>query len=400
MDLKKPLTFDEQLDKLAAYGMIITDREKAKDILKRVNYYRFTGYALQFRQDPSGSDYIAGTTFETVYHLYKVDEILRDIFRRYIEKAEVYYRTQIAYGFSIAKCTETPYDQHYDENNFYNKKGYREVMENFSREKNYYKDSLIVKHHKMKYFSKMPLWVIVELMSFSNMSKLYSSMYYSEKNAIASMVGVGKDTLENHLHCLSVLRNKCAHAASFQVKGAIKEPDQLQRTSKREYVIEPTKTNAGTRVIPMTNEVTEMFRAIIEDRPDYKVEKVVDGYTGFLFLDKDGMPLVAMHWEHRFNHMVSRYNEIYKVQMPNITPHVCRHTYCSNMAKSGMNPKTLQYLMGHSDIAVTLNVYTHVGLEDAEKELQKMQGLENARKEMGISDTDDKPLKQNMFKVV
>ena len=81
-------------------------------------------------------------------------------------------------------------------------------------------------------------------------------------------------------------------------------------------------------------------------------------------------------------------------------PHVCRHTYCSNMAKSGMNPKTLQYLMGHSDIAVTLNVYTHVGLEDAEKELQKMQGLENARKEMGLSDKDDKPLKQNMFKVV
>lgn len=43
--------------------------------------------------------------------------------------------------------------------------------------------------------------------------------------------------------------------------------------------------------------------------------------------------------------------------MPNITPHVCRHTYCSNMAKSGMNPKTLQYLMGHSDISVTMNVY-------------------------------------------
>ena len=56
--------------------------------------------------------------------------------------------------------------------------------------------------------------------------------------------------------------------------------------------------------------------------------------------------------------------------------------------------------MGHSDIGVTLNVYTHMGLDDAEKELQKMQGLENARKEMEISDKDDKPLKQNMFKVV
>lgn len=64
MDLKKPLTFDEQLDKLIAHGMIVADREKAKDILKRVNYYRFTGYALQFRQEPSGSNYIEGTTFE------------------------------------------------------------------------------------------------------------------------------------------------------------------------------------------------------------------------------------------------------------------------------------------------------------------------------------------------
>lgn len=213
MELKKPLTFDEQIEKLKSHGIVIADIEEAKEILKRVNYYRFTGYALQFRKNPAGSDYIEGTTFETVYHLYQVDEILRDTFRRYIEKAEVYYRTQIAYGFSIAKCTDSPYDQHYDENNFFNKKGYREVMENFGREKNYYKDSLIVKHHKMKYSSKMPLWVIVELMSFSNLSKLYSSMYYSEKEAIAGRVGIGRDTLENHLHCLSVLRNKCAHAA-------------------------------------------------------------------------------------------------------------------------------------------------------------------------------------------
>ena len=127
---------------------------------------------------------------------------------------------------------------------------------------------------------------------------------------------------------------------------------------------------------------------------------MVDGYSGFLFLDDKGMPLVAMHWEHRFNNMVARYNEIYKVQMPKITPHVCRHTYCSNQAKAGMNPKTLQYLMGHSDIGVTLNVYTHVCLDDASRGLEKMQRLETARKEMGLSDKDDKPIQQRMFKVV
>ena len=113
------------------------------------------------------------------------------------------------------------------------------------------------------------------------------------------------------------------------------------------YIIETAKTDAGTRKIPITQDVSDMFRAIIEDREPPRQEKIIDGYGGFLFYDENGMPLVAMHWQHRFNHMVGRYNDndIYRVQIPNITPHVCRHTYCSNQAKAGMNPKTLQYLM-------------------------------------------------------
>ena len=55
------------------------------------------------------------------------------------------------------------------------------------------------------------------------------------------------------------------------------------------------------------------------------------------------MPLVAKHWEHRFNHMVQWYNEIFWEQMTNITPHVCRYIYCSIQAKAGIYPKTLQY---------------------------------------------------------
>ncbi len=157
---------------------------------------------------------------------------------------------------------------------------------------------------------------------------------------------------------------------------------QLQRSSKMEYIIDSTKTSAGTRKLPMTDDVAQCFRAIMEDREPPEHERIIDGYGGFLFTDKKGYPEVAMHWKHRFKHMLNRYNEIYRVQMPKITPHVCRHTYCSNMAKAGMNPKTLQYLMGHSDIGVTLNTYTHLGLEDAEGELKRVQGLEDARKEI------------------
>ena len=69
------------------------------------------------------------------------------------------------------------------------------------------------------------------------------------------------------------------------------------------------------------------------------------------------------------------------LDMPNITPHVCRHTYCSNQARAGMNPKTLQYLMGHSDISVTMNVYTHLGLEDAAAEMARMKVVEEVRQE-------------------
>lgn len=82
-----------------------------------------------------------------------------------------------------------------------------------------------------------------------------------------------------------------------------------------------------------------------------------------------------------------------------ITPHVCRHTYCGNMEKSGLNPKTLQYLMGHSDIGVTLNTYTHLGLEDAEDELRRLEDLQNARKELERTQ-GEKPVSQKMFKAI
>ncbi|MBN2918401.1 MAG: site-specific integrase [Lactobacillus sp.] len=174
---------------------------------------------------------------------------------------------------------------------------------------------------------------------------------------------------------------------------------QLQRLSDMTLVIEPTKTSAGTRKLPLTEDVEKCFQAIIEDREKPKVEKVVDGYTGFLFLDDKGLPLVAMHWEHRFNHMVKRYNDIYRVQLPNITPHVCRHTYCSNMAKSGMSPKTLQYLMGHSDISVTMNVYTHIGFDDAEEELKRMEEFRKEQAEIEKKN-DAKAVSQKMFKAI
>lgn len=157
----------------------------------------------------------------------------------------------------------------------------------------------------------------------------------------------------------------------FQNKR-IRVDHQLQRKRDMEYIIEDTKTKSGERYVPMSQQVVECFRRVIANRKPPKQEPIIDGYTGFLFLDKNGMPMVALHWEHYFKHILNKYNSIYKVQLPKITPYVCRHTFCSNMARSGMSPKTLQYIMGHSDISVTLNTYTHLTFDDAKAEFDRV----------------------------
>ena len=96
------------------------------------------------------------------------------------------------------------------------------------------------------------------------------------------------------------------------------------------------------------------------------------GVEVFSFFDKNGRPMVAMHWKKYFQHIGQKYYKIYKEQIPKVKSHVYRHTYCSNMARSGMNPKTLQYLMGHADISVTLNAYTHGSFEDVKDVLLKV----------------------------
>lgn len=153
----------------------------------------------------------------------------------------------------------------------------------------------------------------------------------------------------------------------------IKIDHQLQRTREGVYIIVDTKTTCGERVLPMSDDVCRCFQNLIKKRKKVTKEPVVDGKKGFLVLDVNGMPYLANHWEKRFQYALGKYNRMYKEELPTITPHVCRHTYCSNMAKSGISAKTLQYLMGHSDIATTLNVYTHLKFEDVEKEVRELE---------------------------
>ena len=59
--------------------------------------------------------------------------------------------------------------------------------------------------------------------------------------------------------------------------------------------------------------------------------------------------------------------------LPHVSAHIFRHTACTRMAEAGMEIKALQYIMGHSNAAVTLDVYTHVHEQKIVEEMAKME---------------------------
>ncbi len=147
---------------------------------------------------------------------------------------------------------------------------------------------------------------------------------------------------------------------------------QLIRDRHSKYYVEAPKTRSGSRWIPMTDEVYEALLNIVEKRPKVKVEYTVQGCAGFLTLDKEQKPRVALHYEHVCKWAMVKYRKYHPDKpLPNITPHVFRHTFCTDLANAGLDIKSLQYIMGHSDANITMNVYTHARYDHAAEEMLK-----------------------------
>lgn len=153
----------------------------------------------------------------------------------------------------------------------------------------------------------------------------------------------------------------------------IRVDHQLVRERGGKYYVEETKTSSGCRYLPMTDTVYDALKKILERRPKVKTEPMIDGYSGFIMLDKNGNPKVALHIENEMRWAMKKYNKLHPdTPLPYITPHVFRHTFCTNYANDGMDIKNLQYLMGHSDAGVTLNVYTHASYAHAAEQMAKI----------------------------
>lgn len=142
------------------------------------------------------------------------------------------------------------------------------------------------------------------------------------------------------------------------------------------YYLEKPKTKGGYRFLPMSDDVYNSLKNILANRKQVETEPVVDGQSGFLLLGERGNPKVAQNIQKEMRSILNRYNKKHPDRpISHLTPHVLRHTFCTNMAQAGLDIKTLQYLMGHSNADVTLNVYRHMTYEEAAEQIAKIIGF-------------------------
>ena len=127
---------------------------------------------------------------------------------------------------------------------------------------------------------------------------------------VSEFCGLTVDDIDFERHCIRVVR-------------------QLQRAADMHYYIEKPKTESGARYLPMAREVEDAFLVLVSSRQQKGEGPVVEGVGGFLCSDKNGMPCVALHWEHRLKCAIMKYSRIYKEELPHITPHQLRHTFCT-----------------------------------------------------------------------
>ncbi len=144
----------------------------------------------------------------------------------------------------------------------------------------------------------------------------------------------------------------------------------LWETNKGRYIDTP-KSKSSIRKVPMSEQARKAFERVIEWRGEPE-PYTVDGYSGFLFVSESGKPYLADHYQTVLRRAVQRYNRTHAEQLPKISPHVLRHTFCTRLANKNINPKSLQYIMGHADINITLNLYAHVSLDAVKAEVVKL----------------------------
>jgi abortive infection bacteriophage resistance protein len=236
---EKPyLTIDEQLAQLEARGLVLGDRAEAAEWLRRVGYYRLSGYWYPFRKSKSRrgvrtilDTFVEGTTLAQVTEIYEFDRRLRLLVMDGIERVEVSLRFHVGHVLgrrgTFAHADPEALDGEFAApgsmpapalGTWMNSDHARWLRKRLDEERRSKAD--FVKHFRDKYGLPLPVWVVTEILDFGGLSLLYGGMLQRDRDEVAAALGLfdasragNGGALKDWLRNLNYVRNICAHHA-------------------------------------------------------------------------------------------------------------------------------------------------------------------------------------------
>jgi abortive infection bacteriophage resistance protein len=233
MLLKPALSVPDQIKLLQQRGLLFKNISYAESVLSQINYYRFNIYF--HKHMVVNNQFMKDVYFDDIAQIYENDSWLRNKILRILEPIEISIKTHLANYLGMTYGSDC-----FSKIAIFQKPNFSQIlMDLLQKEVLKQKNEAFVVHHNKKYGGKFPAWVIVELLSFNTISRIFSNLLPTDKRSIAQSSFSIKDFyLESWLHSLSVLRNICAHYGyiynrSFSVPPALL-PDQKNFSSRND----------------------------------------------------------------------------------------------------------------------------------------------------------------------
>lgn len=275
--MKIAKSIEEQLEILKSRRIIITDEEKAKQILQDINYYTLTGYMFQFKRN---ENYQEDISFDLIYNLYLFDNELKTLLLAQVLKIEEKIKTRIAYYIAM---------QHTDNSLIYLEETYFRDKDEFKAFKNNF-DTLVrnnatipfVKHHIDNYGGKFPIWVAIELLTLGNIKYLYKNIPSKERKIISTSFNISPKVLDSWIDMLRILRNRLAHNirlynSTFKAIPRFEKHHKVYTASNRIYIFLLLLKHLSHSKDDWENTI-------------YKLEELLDEYSKYVKNECLGLP--------------------------------------------------------------------------------------------------------------
>ena len=281
---KSATTIDQQLALLESRGLTIANRDKAREILLDVGYYRLGFYLFPFEKAyPNLHDrtheYVDGASFEDAVNLYYFDFDLRLLLMRYLNRIEIAFRTSLIYYLSN-KYSASPI---WFVNPSVVSRSYANDFEHKVYTYDFKRNPVIHRHHHKNPNDRFaPAWKTLEFMTFGAVMKLYEQLKErDDKIFIAHKLGIRQVvTFENYMHTVRHVRNTCAHGLllfDMKLPQGIRRGPASNSPSERynligalrviKYVMAQISSN---RAKDMSEQVEKLYAKLCSSSPKLK----------------------------------------------------------------------------------------------------------------------------------